>query len=555
MTAAPHELIDAALDGRISEADFARLQDAMLHDAELRLAYLRANNLHQAIREQAAFLSAASQSASDDNGSFLPTPALPPSATAIRWPVKLALVAGLAICIASLAYFAGWNASTSNQLTGNSTETLLSGHATLRRSLNINWTDQQSPFQDGQVLPQGKLQFAAGVAEIDFFCGASVVIEGPADLDIVSDWEVTLHTGRLRASVPPAARGFKVNAAETQIVDLGTEFAVEVSDRNADVQVIDGEIRIDGGQLDGTHLLTGQRRSLTHDQPTDSALESILTTKQLQLKYQDALASHWLRWQSATQGIAVRDDLIAYYPITSCIQGRTVQNVGPTGSLNDGQIVGPVQLDDGRYPALSSALDFSSPGSRVRTRIDGEFSAFSFTCWVNINRLDNLYNALFMADGYENGEPHWQIRNDGSLMFSVMVDDTQEIKVNTRFEDKPVTDAGLHRVYFTKPVWNDSMRDRWIHLAAVYDLDGRKVSQYVNGELVGEETIPQKFVPQTLRIGGAELGNWGQPFRNSPWFAVRNLNGKIDDMLLLDSALDAQAIRALYLLGKPLGYE
>ena len=33
-----------------------------------------------------------------------------------------------------------------------------------------------------------------------------------------------------------------------------------------------------------------------------------------------------------------------------------------------------------------------------------------------------------MSDGYETGELHWQIRNDGRLMFSVMVDDTQGIR-------------------------------------------------------------------------------------------------------------------------------
>lgn len=550
MTSEYDDLIYAALDGTISDADFARLQDALLQDADLRLAYLRANNLHQAIEEQAALAPQISEPTS------LPMTQLAPAKpTTMRWPMRIAIAAGLAICIASLAYFAGWNASTSKELAGKATETLLSGHATLRRALGINWSDQQLAFQDGQVLPQGRLQFASGVAEIDFFCGASIVIEGPADLDILSDWEVTLHAGRLRASVPPAARGFKVNAAGTQIVDLGTEFAVEVSDQAADVQVIDGEIRIDGGQLDGTHLLTGQRRSLTHEQPTESALDSIPTAKQLQQKYQNALTSRWQQWQATTQNTAARQDLIAYYPITSCLEGRTVKDLSSATSLNDGQIVGPVQVEDGRFPALSSALDFSSPGARVRTRIDGEFSAFSFCCWVKIDRLDHLYNALFMADGYENGEPHWQIRNDGSLMFSVMVDDTQEIKVNTRFEEQPVADAGLHRVYFSKPVWDESMSGRWIHLAAVYDLAGRSVSQYVNGEQVSRETIKDKFVPQTLRIGGAELGNWGQPFRKSPWFAVRNLNGRIDDMLLLDAVLNAQEIRALYEQGKPLGYE
>ena len=69
---------------------------------------------------------------------------------------------------------------------------------------------------------------------------------------------------------------------------------------------------------------------------------------------------------------------------------------------------------DGRWPGLKSALEFRRPGSRVRVNIPGEFPAFTFMCWVRIDSLDRWYNALFMADSYETGEPHWQIRNDGT---------------------------------------------------------------------------------------------------------------------------------------------
>ena len=159
-----------------------------------------------------------------------------------------------------------------------------------------------------------------------------------------------------------------------------------------------------------------------------------------------------------------------------------------------------------------------------------------------------------MGDGYENGEPHWQIRDDGSLMFSVMVDDSQDVTVVNEFDEQAVKDAGLHRVYFTKPFWDRSKSGQWFHLAAVYDPAKRRVNQYVNGELLSSQEIEDKFYISKLRIGPAEIGNWGQPFRDTPWFAVRNLNGTIDELAIFNAALPGDEIADLYQQGKPLGY-
>ena len=51
------------------------------------------------------------------------------------------------------------------------------------------------------------------------------------------------------------------------------------------------------------------------------------------------------------------------------------------------------------------------------------------------------------------------------------------------------------------------------------------------------EEIKDEFVIYALQIGAAEIGNWGQPFRKTPDFAVRNLDGVIDEMIILNAAL------------------
>ena len=268
----------------------------------------------------------------------------------------------------------------------------------------------------------------------------------------------------------------------------------------------------------------------------------------------DAEARRFVEWKLYARQLAADERLIAYFPIAENQAERVVRNAAGTGSDRDGQLVGPVDLTSGRFGSESSGLEFDRPGARVRTRIDGEFQAFTFACWVRIDGLDHRYNALFMGDGYENGEPHWQIRDDGRLMFSVMVDDSQEVPYFERIDQRIVKDAGLHRVYLTKPFWDISKSGRWFHLVAVYDPIGRRVVQYVNGERLGEEEIADKFHISTLRIGPAEVGNWGQPFRATPWFAVRNLSGTIDELAIFNAALAEDEIQALYVRGKPLGY-
>ena len=93
------------------------------------------------------------------------------------------------------------------------------------------------------------------------------------------------------------------------------------------------------------------------------------------------------------------------------------------------------------------------------------------------------------------------------------------------------------------------MTAQWVHLAAVYDPASRSVMQYVNGKAICQEKIQDEFVIHDLHIGNAEIGNWGQPFRKTPDFAVRNLDGVIDEMIILNGALSSDEIYDIYLAG------
>lgn len=431
------------------------------------------------------------------------------------------------------------------------TEATLTGHGILRQSIDIVWPTGQVPQRVGCLLQPGELAFAAGIAVLDFFSGATLVVEGPARLEIISDWAVTVHQGRLEATVPPAARGFLMKAADAEIIDLGTRFALEVSADKAQVAVLDGEIMLRGEGFSDSRLQTGDQAALGSEPLEPDFVSSIPRLSDTDNRSVTSIRKRFEQAVKLVRELADDPRLIACYSTLENSPARRLANLGVTGLASDAQLIGPVEIVSGRFPGLSDGLNFCRPGSRGRVKIAGSFTAYTLACWAKIDSLRHTYNALFLADGYENGEPHWQIRHDGRLMFSVMVDDSREVSYPRGPHRPPLRDAGFHRVYFSEPIWDASMAGRWIHIAAVYDPATKQVSQYLDGREVCREAIPDEYFIADLRIGAAEIGNWGQPFRKTPDFAVRNLDGAIDEMFIFDAALPAAEILNLYERGAP----
>ena len=215
-----------------------------------------------------------------------------------------------------------------------------------------------------------------------------------------------------------------------------------------------------------------------------------------------------------------------------------VSHVGTESKSNlTGKIIRAERVD-GRWSDIENggAMEFKKPGSRVRVNIPGTFKQYTFTTWVRIDSLDRDWNALFMGDSYQIGEPHWQIHKDGRLVLCV------------RKYDRP---DDYHILYWSPKIWEPSQTGQWMHLSTVYDPLKKIMKHFKNGELIHTQEIPKKFHVKKLKIGPAEIGNWGQPTRTDPVFALRNINGRIDEMMIMDAALSNEEIKEIYEAGKP----
>ncbi len=517
-----HRLLEAWREGTISPQDFARLDETLRTDREARKTLRRAANLDSALRDWA------SRDAALD-------PWLPHVATTRRpLPSWVWAAAAAVVLLLGLGFYFRNNQHTSHVTA--QTEHTEAGCAVLAQTVGAQW-EGTSP-QTGDTVNPGPLKLRSGLAQIEFFSGATLIVEGPAEVSLVSPWEAECRHGKARVRVPPAAHGFRFTAPGMKLVDLGTEFAVNIDPTShaPEVHVFNGEVIAhpeggkevslhEGQSLQGTNLTALDPTTfLAHGQ-----LHDLVSAQQAQRK------TDWWNW---TLQARKDDRLIAYYPMRHFPEWeRLVNNVAhDNDQTKNGGAVGAVWTQ-GRWPG-KDALEFKRPGSRVRLNIDGTYDAVTFACWAKVDGIDRKYSALILTDGYEPGEPHWQIFENGSLMFSIAYPDP----------GKPTSKQ--NQIYYSPVVFNAGNSGRWRHLAVTYDNQTGTVVQYVNGREVSREVSPLHRPGRPIVFGPCELGNWGLPTPNHQ-FPIRNLNGSIDEFFIYRAALSEKEIWQLYLAGMP----
>ena len=105
--------------------------------------------------------------------------------------------------------------------------------------------DGDVAIDSGRQVMSGQLRLDRGLVRLDFVSGASVVIDGPATIEVVDEMRMILLSGIITATVPESAIGFVVDTDTAHVVDLGTAFGVSVGDDGTtDVCVFDGEVTV-----------------------------------------------------------------------------------------------------------------------------------------------------------------------------------------------------------------------------------------------------------------------------------------------------------------------
>ncbi|TLD71280.1 iron dicitrate transport regulator FecR [Phragmitibacter flavus] len=414
------------------------------------------------------------------------------------------------------------------------------GCAILVEAVNAQWGDEGASHRVGMPVAAGRLNLRSGLARLEFYSGASMTLEGPCELEVVSVDEAKCLAGRLRVNVSPHARGFRLVTPDAKVVDLGTEFGLWVDETGkSEVHVFDGEVEVyPEAQTQKVSLTTGQLwDGRAGDSATDRGAEAhaFVELDDLRSLSHESAQLRRQAWRAGMEEVLNDPRLLvgyAFEPETDW--GRTLPNSAKGAAEGThGSIVG-ARWVQGRW-AGKKALQFKSPGDRVRVQVDGELQAITLCAWVSVDGLDRRWNSLFLTDGFQPGNPHWQIENDGRVVLGVRKDK----KEWSQF------------VFRTEPAFGAENMGLWYHLAVTFDLKSGIGRNYVNGKLVAEYL--EKGIPSgtRMRIGMAELGNWGLPVSGAKSTEIRNFNGRMDEFLLYREALSVDEVRKIYEMGKP----
>ena len=508
------QLIDELLDGACSEADFLRLEAELHVNPTARQAYYDRLKLHTALQLESEASAAETKIVQFPN-----------------WRRQVPWLIGIAAAV--MLMFAGSLGWQLGQGEATPVEPAAAGFGVLAEQSNAVWDGQ--PLGRGDLLPPGAMKLKSGIVQLELFSGVTVIFEGEAEFEVLSAMEMTVRSGRLRAVVPEPARGFRVRTASGDLVDLGTEFAIDVTKDHANLHVLDGEIEWRPISKPAHRMVDGESIRWTAKGDMiglPSGVDYFPGVTDLEANRGERQKA----WQEHSRKLRQDPRLLAYFPMDQPGDWNR-QLLDESGADRDGSIVRAKRTAD-RWDEPNHALDFSPMGSRVRLTIPGEHSALTLHCWVRIDSLDRWYNSLFLTDGHELHEPHWQIMDDGRLFFSV----------KARTATKSQSDK---HVAYSPPIWTPALSGQWMQIATVYDSGAKTTTHYVNGAQVSQDRLPDDMIVEKVRIGAASIGNWSEPMRQDPHFAVRNLNGAIDEFAIFAAALSASEISAIYEQGKP----
>ena len=531
-------LLARVVDESATDADLAVLEE-LLQEDDARRRYVRYLDLHADLQDRLL----------DDSKAFSP-PSQPASARSegAGWKVTQGLTGWITAAIA-LIVLAGVVFQRNAQRGTDATSVPVAdrgqeeasdlGVAVLTRASGLQG-EHTADWVRGKTIPPGTLEWDAGLLQLEFYCGATVVAEGPASLEILDDSRVVCRSGRLRAHVPPPARGFAVLAPAVELVDLGTEFGISVEANGAtEIHVFDGAVEL--YDPNSNRDVTTRRELYAGDAVT---LDRSGEEKNIETRNYDFVTPNRLSTMANERGQkqlrdwrafcdSLRDDprVIAYFTFDrNDLEDRLLVGYGADGDSIDGAIVG-CEWSEGRWPGKTS-LQFKRPGDRVRVTVPGEFESLTYSIWLRVDGLDRQFNSLLLTDGFGRNSPHWQIRQNGSLVLGV----------------RHATNVSY--AYQTDSIFNLFRLGQWMHLATVYDTDQACVTHYVNGELAKSKPLKEP-ASGLLKIGNATIGNWSDPTSRQRGASVRNLNGCMDELIVFGQALDDQEIRRIYEVGRP----
>jgi hypothetical protein len=448
---------------------------------------------------------------------------LPPPARGRPWrrSAGWGLAAAAAIVVGALAVFRPWSAGTAPVL------------ATVDRLEATTWSDARESLAVGQKLGAGVVRVESGFVALTFARGAEVILEGPAELDLIGPNEAALRRGSATANVPPSAVGFAVHNRAGRVVDLGTRFGMRVApDGGTEVHVIEGAVLANatGGRI--RELRERQAVRLNGRAADDiAALTHTFVTTLPERRAGPVNFLHWSFDENAGRFAAHRGGGLGAGAVDYDATFRTNRADAPGVQWTAGRFGSAVQFDgnDGwletGFPGIG--------GSQARTvamwvKLPADWNAdhgYALASWGTFPRAGEAWQiSINPGDPADLGAPIGRLRVGTHLGFAVGTTDLRD--------------------------------GRWHHVAVVmYGGERPDVAThillYVDGRLEPAATKTARSINTNIASGDAakfQLGrNLHSPTGESGSRAARRhfFRGGLDEVFVFDEALTLEQVREL----------
>jgi ferric-dicitrate binding protein FerR (iron transport regulator) len=504
-----NELCNALIDGSLDASRRARLGEMLGASEEARRFYIRAMALSASLHEYA--------------GEMQSEPADAPAneRPARVWSAIGALAAAAAVILA--LWLGAWVKSDDDPEIASADESV----ARISGAKNCAWIG--AALAPGGELRRGqRIELASGFAEITFDSGARITLEGPAALDVTSEWDAALSRGTLRASIPAEAIGFHLSAPAVDAVEPGTEFGVVAeSGEVSEIFVEKGAVELPARDAAGPMVLReNEARRLTANsvsEVSDRARKLARMAGKIALDrlVNPANYAHW----SFDEIDGVR---------------FAAEAIGAGASGMDAVLQSPADADISKVRApgrFGSAL-----------RLDG--ATFAAATLPGLTNRSPRTAALWVR--VPEDAP---LSNSGAMLAWRIPGVSRSFELGWNRDPGGVLGAPRIKTGRSAAAGSTSLRDgRWHHLAIVLR-PGRKpdavqVRQYVDGRLEG-------FF---ARRGTSKHGTPRAPEANGPGDGVlwigRGIDGacfrgELDELFLADRALSQPEVHALMLHNRP----
>ncbi len=416
------------------------------------------------------------------------------------------------------------------------------GLAILMESVGANFVDNgMQPTKTNGILYPGEIILESGITAIEFYSGARVILEGPAILELTSENSAILREGRIRAQVPPQACGFSVSTPQIEVIDLGTEFGINIEEDGhlTEVHCFSGLVDIyeDAMSQNPKALRSLESGEAVRIQP--NSIQKIPANSMAFISYselaQTSLENSTMRhqkWQELIEEIRADEDILALYTFEG--QGprerSLVNQVSFQSQFSHGAIVG-CRWTNGRWPS-KGGLEFKSPSDRVHFQSNEPYQTITLSTWVRLDAMPRRLTSLLSSSERSSNSMDWALTSKGQITLKVQNDENKKMHSFT-----------------SSPILNRNMLGKWIHLASVFNSNEKKVSHYLNSREISEAKFPKNGLT-AIKFSNAEIGNSSIKSSNGRT-PIRYFTGRIDELAIFGRSLTKNSIEHLYRTGKP----